>query len=84
VEWIRGYNALNMPEEGQTTGGEGFPFFNLYRLLLTLRGEKLIGDVSGPPSPLVKFGTAIFDRLFQLNFGRRWGWQTVAVARYRP
>jgi len=64
--------------------GEGFPFFNLYRLLLTLRGEKLIADVSGPPGPLVQLGSAIFDRLFRLNFGRRWGWQTVAVARYRP
>lgn len=64
--------------------GAGFPFFNLYRVLLTMRGEKLIGDVSGPPGALVQFGTAVFDRLFHLNFGHRWGWQTLAVARYRP
>jgi hypothetical protein len=64
--------------------GAGFPFFNLYRLLLTMRGDRLIGDVSGPPSLVVRLGTAVFDRLFRLNFIRRWGWQTVAVARYRP
>ena len=70
--------------EVETCGGVGFPFFNLYRLLLTARGEKLIGDVSGPPGLIVRLGSAVFDRLFHLNFGRRWGWQTVAVARYRP
>lgn len=70
--------------EVETCRGEGFPFFNLYRLMLTMRGEKLIGDVSGPPSPLVQCGTAVFDRLFPLNFGHSWGWQTVAAARYRP
>ena len=64
--------------------GAGFPFFNLYRLLVTLRGARLIDDVSGPPNLLVRLGTAVFNRLFHLNFGRRWGWQTVAVARYRP
>jgi SAM-dependent methyltransferase len=64
--------------------GVGFPFFNLYRLALIARGEKLIGDVSGSPSLLVRLGTAVFDCLFHFNFGRRWGWQTVAVARYRP
>ena len=67
----------------ETCYGAGFPFFNLYRLMLTARGEKLIQDVSGPPSQIVRMGTAVFDALFRLNFGRG-GWQTVAVARYRP
>jgi hypothetical protein len=67
----------------ETCYGVGFPFYNLFRLMLTWRGETLIQDVSGPPSFLVRLGAAVFDTLFRLNFGRR-GWQTVAVARYRP
>jgi SAM-dependent methyltransferase len=67
----------------ETCYGAGFPFFNLYRLMLRWRGQKLIADVSGPPSRIVRVGTAVFDALFRLSFGRG-GWQTVAVARYCP
>lgn len=70
--------------EVEATYGAGFPFFNLFRLLLTWRGEKLIQDVSGPPSFMVRLGSVIFNGLFRFDIGRRWGWQTVAVARYRP
>ena len=68
----------------ETARGAGFPFFNLFRLLLIWRGERLIQDVTGPPSVMVRAGSFIFDVLFRLNIGRRWGWQTVSVARYRP
>jgi hypothetical protein len=61
--------------------GAGFPFFNLYRLLTTLRGRRLIRDVSGPPGWLVRAGGVVFGALFRLNLMHLWGWQTLAVAR---
>jgi ubiquinone/menaquinone biosynthesis C-methylase UbiE len=61
--------------------GVGFPFFTVYRLFLAWRGQKLINDLSGTPSVTVRFGMGLFDVLFRLNM-MRWGWQTVAVARY--
>jgi SAM-dependent methyltransferase len=61
----------------------GFPFFNLYRMLTTLRGERLIDDVSCDRSALVRIGTVLFDVLFHFNLIRRWGWQILAVARLR-
>jgi len=65
----------------------GFPFFNLYRLLVILRGRRLINDVStaspGGTSSLARAAMAIFHRLFALNvIGTRLGWQTIAVARW--
>jgi SAM-dependent methyltransferase len=60
--------------------GAGFPFFNLFRLLITARGEKLVGDVSGKPSLLVRVGMAVFELLFHCN-ANVWGWQTVVIAR---
>jgi SAM-dependent methyltransferase len=62
----------------------GFPFFNLFRLLITLRGKRLIEDVSVPAekSPLhVRIGNAIFAVLFRLNMGFG-GWQLIAIARW--
>jgi SAM-dependent methyltransferase len=61
----------------------GFPFFNLYRMLVTLRGRELIAHAARAPSPLMRVSGAIFDALFRLNLIDPWGWQTVAVARYR-
>lgn len=61
----------------------GFPFFNLYRVLTTLWGKKLIQEVSGTPSSVVRVGTLVFDVLFRFNSLCKWGWQTLAVARYR-
>jgi SAM-dependent methyltransferase len=60
--------------------GAGFPFFNLFRLLLTIRGPRFVSDVSGPPSVWVHLASQIFELLFRLN-SSRWGWQTLAVAR---
>jgi SAM-dependent methyltransferase len=68
-------------------GGAGFPFFNLYRGLVILRGESLIGDARpdaerSPAGLAVRTGMAAFRPLFHLNLPRSpFGWQTVGVAR---
>ena len=60
----------------------GFPFFNLYRLIVLMRGERLIDDGArgaGWPARLVM---TIFGVLFRLNLTRSpWGWQVLAAAR---
>lgn len=60
----------------------GFPFFNLYRMLITLRGQGMIA-AAGQPSPCMRATGVLFDVLFRLNLMHPWGWQSVAVARYR-
>jgi len=59
----------------------GFPFFNLFRLFIAWRGSKLIEDVTGPPSRIVRFGMSVVDLLLHFNL-MHWGWQTIVVARY--
>jgi cyclopropane fatty-acyl-phospholipid synthase-like methyltransferase len=67
----------------------GFPFFNIYRLVVFARGKRLIGDVSSQAGP-VDSGAAnlvlrAFGRLFGANLRRgALGWQLVAVAETRP
>lgn len=67
----------------------GFPFFNLYRLVVILRGKRLIRDVEsndddGSGGVLARLIMRIFRVLFRLNLNdSAWGWQVVAVAR-RP
>jgi SAM-dependent methyltransferase len=69
--------------------GAGFPFFNLYRALVILRGERLIVDAMpeasrGAASRLVRAATRAFRLLFRFNLPRsRFGWQTIGVA-YEP
>jgi SAM-dependent methyltransferase len=63
--------------------GAGFPFFNLYRLVVILRGRRLIRDAeaadTSAPALLVM---RLFGLLFRLNLDSSgWGWQTVACAR---
>ena len=66
--------------------GSGFPFFNLYRCVVILRGRKLIQDVSAGSTATASFSAraamAVFHRLIRrrLNSSRR-GWQMVATAR---
>lgn len=66
--------------------GVGFPFFNLYRCAVILRGKKLIEDVNTEPTGSASLGSraamAVFHRLIRpaLNSSRR-GWQMVAAAR---
>ena len=70
--------------EVETLHGAGFPFFNLYRLVVVARGEKLIDDATnqGPLPVSARVAMRAFSWLFELNSGvTRWGWQLVAVAR---
>jgi len=66
----------------------GFPFFNLYRLIVIMRGKRLITDVDskaeGWRATLARIVMDLFRPLFALNLtGTRFGWQTVAVARWK-
>ena len=70
--------------EVETLHGAGFPFFNLYRLMVVARGRKLIGDATGSgPLPLTaRAAIRAFSWLFELNSAQTLrGWQLVAVAR---
>lgn len=64
----------------------GFPFFNLYRAMVILRGGKLTEDIesgrSGWGSTLANMAMAMFRGLFRFNlWNSPWGWQVVAIAR---
>jgi SAM-dependent methyltransferase len=62
----------------------GFPFFNLYRLVVIGRGSRLATDVAdGSTSRVAVTAMRVFAVLFRLNLRRsRWGWQNVAIARW--
>jgi 2-polyprenyl-3-methyl-5-hydroxy-6-metoxy-1,4-benzoquinol methylase len=65
----------------------GFPFFNLYRMAVILRGKRLITDVRSdsttPSSGLARAVMSAFGPLFSLNLlGSPFGWQTIAAARW--
>jgi hypothetical protein len=64
----------------------GFPFFNLYRLLVVARGRRLAQDVetqaSGTASGAASLMMKLFRLLFRFNLrDSPLGWQVVAVAR---
>jgi len=66
----------------------GFPFFNLYRMAVILRGKRLITDVRrGPATPsgtLARAVMSVFGPLFSLNLiGSPLGWQTIATAKWQ-
>jgi SAM-dependent methyltransferase len=62
--------------------GAGFPFFNLYRMLVLARGKTLIDDAEGAPGLLMKSVSTVFNGLMPLNLTRStFGWQIIAVAR---
>lgn len=67
--------------------GAGFPFFNLYRLVVILRGEGLITDVAGghqDQSALARLLMSLFRGLFRFNLrSGGGGWQMFAVATMR-
>jgi hypothetical protein len=67
--------------EVEVATGAGFPFYDLFRIMLSARGPQLVSDVSGPPSATIRVLSRIFDLLFRLNSRNR-GWQTLAAARY--
>lgn len=63
--------------------GAGFPFFNLYRLMVVARGKKLVRDASlDRELPLTaRLVIQAFSRLFRLNLSEtQRGWQLVAIA----
>jgi SAM-dependent methyltransferase len=70
--------------EVELATGAGFPFFNLYRLAVVARGEKLVDDVAGDSDGMggsARTAMRAFDVLFRANLPRtRYGWQIVAVA----
>jgi hypothetical protein len=64
----------------------GFPFFNLYRLLVITRGARLARDVEthshGIAAVLATFIMKLFRFFFRANLNDSpFGWQIVAVAR---
>jgi SAM-dependent methyltransferase len=64
----------------------GFPFFNLYRLLIVARGGRLVQDAqagsAGAPSGMTGFAMKVFRVLFHANLlDSPFGWQVVATAR---
>jgi SAM-dependent methyltransferase len=64
----------------------GFPFFNLYRLLIIARGKRLARDVEikslGMSSGLAWFAMKLFGILFHANLlDSPFGWQLIAIAR---
>jgi SAM-dependent methyltransferase len=63
--------------------GAGFPFFNVYRLVVVLRGRRLIDDAeAGSAGLTARAAMRLFGLLFRLNLDASpWGWQTVARAR---
>jgi len=62
----------------------GFPFVNIYRLAMLVRGQAFAGDVSDyclRESLFLNFVSAVFSFLFKFNLNMLpWGWQTVVVA----
>jgi len=73
--------------ERVVTFGAGFPFFNLYRLVVVARGRRLVEDVAledegGSLSRAARLTMRAFDLLFRLNLvATPWGWQIVGTAR---
>lgn len=62
--------------------GAGFPFFNLYRLFVILRGDKLADDIDRAPGLMARAVMALFRALLRIALPwPAWGWQVVAVAR---
>lgn len=65
-----------------TVAGAGFPAYNLYRLVVILRGRRLVDDVSGETGLLAALVMAVFRCIIGLSlFDTPWGWQIVAAAK---
>jgi SAM-dependent methyltransferase len=69
--------------EVERTGRAGFPFFNVYRLIVLLRGQRLVDDFAhGAGTAPARAMMKAFDLLFKLNLtSSPWGWQVFAAAR---
>jgi len=67
----------------------GFPFFNLYRLAVIARGDKLANDAERKPDgifgALAGIAARLFGWLFKMNLrDSPFGWQLIAVAFKSP
>lgn len=68
----------------------GFPFFDLYRLVVIARGKRLIADVEDKEEQALDEGASgtalrVFRRAFRFNLDSSpFGWQLIAVARRPP
>jgi SAM-dependent methyltransferase len=63
--------------------GAGFPFFNLYRLMVVARGDKLLTDTTqeGELPLAARAAIRLFSGLFRFNLSEtQRGWQLVAIA----
>jgi hypothetical protein len=72
----------------RTAAAAGFPFFNLYRAAVILRGNALVQDVSNNPPGIARLARSalmfMFRGLFALNRTHgNWGWQILAVAEWK-
>ncbi len=64
----------------ETAAATGFPVFNLYRLLVLLRGRRIIADIEGEPSLLARVVMAPLRWLMPLSLDdSRWGWLIVGA-----
>lgn len=62
--------------------GAGFPFFNLYKLAVMVRGTKVADDYEGETTVAFRAAMKIFSVLFRVSRQRsRFGWQITVVAR---
>lgn len=66
----------------------GFPFFNLYRLAVIARGERLIDDARNAAPDIPRLLVRLIMRLFLFLFrftllDSPFGWQMIAVVRYQ-
>ena len=70
-----GYQAVSVD-------GAGFPFFNLYKLVVVLRGDSLVQDLDQQKgvSRASLAAMSVFDRVFRFNQDRTArGWQIFGV-----
>ena len=68
----------------ERVSGTGFPFFNLYKLIVLLRGRALVRDISveTPPSRLANVVMRAFGVVLTTRWNSaRFGWQVTATAR---
>jgi len=89
----RHYTPASLREELVAAGfeveratGAGFPFFNLFRALVVLRGDRIVSDAdgggTGAPSLLARIAMGVFTPLLATPMpSNRLGWQVVGVAR---
>jgi len=68
--------------EVEVAASAGFPMFNLYRLVVCMRGDQLTEDIGGTPSFIARTAMAVFRLLLHFTlFKTPWGWQIVAAAK---